>query len=81
MAYIEAMNITKSYGRKNVVLKDASFQASQGEYIAIVGANGCGKSTLLNIIFGIVKANKEEDPELPVIGGLAKSIFGKQIGE
>lgn len=36
---------------------------------------------ILAIIFGIVKANKEEDPELPVIGGLAKSIFGKQIGE
>lgn len=34
---------------------------------------------ILAIIFGIVKANKEEDPELPVVGGLAKSIFGKQI--
>ena len=57
MAYIEAMNITKSYGRKNVVLKDASFQASQGEYIAIVGANGCGKSTLLGILSGSLKAD------------------------
>ncbi len=34
---------------------------------------------ILAIIFGIVKANKEEDPELPVVGELAKSIFGKQI--
>ena len=33
------------------------------------------------IIMGIVKANKEEDPELPVIGGVAKSIFGKKIEE
>lgn len=31
------------------------------------------------MIMGIVKANKEEDPELPVVGGIAKSIFGKQI--
>lgn len=34
---------------------------------------------IIGIIMGIAKANKEEDPELPVIGGLAKSIFGKQI--
>lgn len=34
---------------------------------------------ILAIIMGIVKANKEEDPELPVVGGIAKSIFGKAI--
>lgn len=34
---------------------------------------------ILGIIMGISKANKNEDPELPVIGGIAKSIFGKKI--
>ncbi len=34
---------------------------------------------IVAIIIGIVKANKEEDPELPVIGGIAKSIFSKAI--
>lgn len=34
---------------------------------------------IVGIIMGIAKANKEEEPELPVIGGVAKSIFGKQI--
>ncbi len=33
------------------------------------------------VIIGIVKANKEEDPELPVVGKLAMSIFGKKIDE
>ena len=33
------------------------------------------------IIIGIVKANKDEDPELPVVGNIAKSIFGKKIDE
>lgn len=33
------------------------------------------------MIMGIVKANKEEDPELPIIGGIAKSIFSKKIEE
>lgn len=44
-------------------------------------------STLLNvvyflgIIFGIVKANKGEEPELPVVGDIAKNLFKKQIEE
>ena len=33
------------------------------------------------VIIGIVKANKDEDPELPVVGNIAKSIFGKKIEE
>ena len=33
------------------------------------------------IIMGIIKANKEEDPELPVVGNIAKSIFSKKIEE
>lgn len=36
---------------------------------------------IIGMIMGIVKASKEEDPELPVIGGIAKSIFGKKIEE
>lgn len=36
---------------------------------------------LVLVIIGIVKANKEEDPELPVIGKVAMSIFGKKIDE
>lgn len=31
------------------------------------------------IIMGIVKAAKDQEPELPVIGDIAKSIFKKQI--
>lgn len=34
---------------------------------------------IIGIIMGIAKANKEEDPELPGIGGVTKSIFGKKI--
>ena len=33
------------------------------------------------IVIGIVKVNKNEDPELPVVGGIAKSIFSKKIDE
>ena len=33
------------------------------------------------VIIGIVKANKEEDPELPVVGKIAMSMFSKKIDE
>ena len=36
---------------------------------------------LVLIILGIVKVCKEENPELPVIGNIAKSLFSKKIEE
>ena len=33
------------------------------------------------VIMGIIKANNEQNPEIPVIAGIAKSIFGKKIDE
>lgn len=37
---------------------------------------------IVGAIMGIVKAYKEEEnPELPLVGGLTKSIFGKKIDE
>jgi len=34
---------------------------------------------LLLMIFGVVKAYKEEDPELPVVNSIAMSLFKNQI--
>lgn len=36
---------------------------------------------IIGMVMGIAKANKEEDPELPVVSSIAKSIFGKKIEE
>ena len=46
MAYYEVKNISKSFG-KNQVLKDISFSLEKGEVISIIGRSGGGKTTLL----------------------------------
>ena len=56
MAFIEVTDISKKYGRKQV-LTDINFTAEKGDCIGIVGANGCGKSTLLKILQGGLKPN------------------------
>ncbi len=48
---VEARNISKSYGEKNV-FKNLDFDILRGESIAFVGKNGEGKSTLVKAITG-----------------------------
>jgi len=50
---IRVSNLNKSYGAKNKVLKDVSFELPDTGFICIVGPSGCGKTTLLNAIGGL----------------------------
>jgi len=50
-------NISFGYTSKEV-LKNISFKANKGDYIALVGESGCGKSTLLEIIYGLLHIEK-----------------------
>ena len=50
---LDLRNINKSYGTGQIsvpALRDVSFQAEEGEYIAIMGPSGSGKTTLMNIL-------------------------------
>jgi ABC-2 type transport system ATP-binding protein len=53
---IKIEQIQKRYKGKQV-LQDASFEASGGQCIGILGANGTGKSTLLSILAGVLKGD------------------------
>lgn len=56
---IELKHITKVFNRGQVnevtALTDLHLQISEGEFIALIGANGSGKTTFLNIISGAVQ--------------------------
>jgi ABC-type branched-subunit amino acid transport system ATPase component len=46
--------VSKSFDG-NLVLRNVSFTAREGEILGIIGPNGAGKTTLLNIISGFLK--------------------------
>ncbi|MEZ4816297.1 MAG: ATP-binding cassette domain-containing protein [Bdellovibrionota bacterium] len=56
---IEAKNISKSYGPKQVI-KDFSLFLSPGSRVGILGINGAGKSTLLRLLLVLEKPDQGE---------------------
>ena len=46
---IKIENLSKKFG-ENIVIKDFSYEITDGAMVAITGKSGCGKSTLLNIL-------------------------------
>ena len=47
---LEVKNLTKSYDKTKIVLKNISFSLEKGEVVVIVGPSGCGKSTFLRCL-------------------------------
>lgn len=66
MKVVELMNITKKYGKQEV-LNSFSLDVDKGKCLAIMGESGSGKSTIAKIIIGLEKQNS----------GIVK-IFGKE---
>ncbi|MFO0550451.1 MAG: ABC transporter ATP-binding protein [Polyangiaceae bacterium] len=49
---ISARNLTKSFGSRKIV-DDVSFEAKEGEFVALLGPSGGGKSTVLRVVAGL----------------------------
>ncbi len=68
MAFLEVKNITKSFG-KTQVLKDVGFEMEKGEIVAMLGSSGGGKTTLLRCL------NFLETPDSGMICVDGKQVF------
>ncbi|WP_377866725.1 ABC transporter ATP-binding protein [Bacillus sp. R86525] len=51
-------NVSFSYNGKDEVLKNISFEARQGETVALVGHTGSGKSSIMNVLFQFYEFQK-----------------------
>jgi len=53
---VNVRGVTKRFGDR-VALRDVSFEAGDGELVAVIGPNGAGKTTLLSIVGGLLRAD------------------------
>ena len=57
MDVIELKEVGKSF-KKNIILRDVSFNVSQGDVFGIVGPSGSGKSVLIKMLIGFLEPDK-----------------------
>ena len=72
MKLIQAVEITKNYGRKAAVNR-VNFEVHSGEIAGLLGQNGAGKSTAFSMVIGMIKPDHgkvffrgEDITEMPI---------------
>ncbi|MFC4598287.1 ABC transporter ATP-binding protein [Cohnella hongkongensis] len=74
-------NVTFAYNGEDHVLKNISFEARQGETVALVGHTGSGKSSILNLLLGFYEPSSGKITIDGVdISALSKQELRKHMG-
>lgn len=60
MSGVILKNITKLFGKDNLVIDNVNLEIKDKEFFTIVGPSGCGKSTILNMIAGLEEVSSGE---------------------
>ncbi|MFZ2098847.1 MAG: ABC transporter ATP-binding protein [Anaerolineales bacterium] len=68
MAFLEINNVSKSFAKDSVAVKDFNLNVEQGELVSFLGPSGCGKTTTLRMVAGF---------ETPTTGRI--TIKGKDV--
>jgi phospholipid/cholesterol/gamma-HCH transport system ATP-binding protein len=74
---IEVNNLRKSFGTQEV-LRDISFNLSEGENLAVLGKSGTGKTVLIKCIVGLLYADAGT---IQVLGKKINSLRPKEMRE
>ena len=83
MAILEIKNLTKSFG-KTEVLKGVDFSMEKGEVVSVIGSSGSGKTTFLRCINFLEKADKGTiifDGDVIFDDSAEKGLSAKEIRE
>ena len=80
MAILQAKNLAKSYGPRQIV-KDVSMTIESGQIVGLLGPNGAGKTTCFYMIVNLVNADQgqviiddQDITDLPMHGRAQKGI-------
>ncbi|MCB5410763.1 ABC transporter ATP-binding protein [Pseudogemmobacter faecipullorum] len=59
MSNLTLRNVVKRYGKTEVV-RGASFEIAEGEFVSLLGPSGCGKTTILRMVAGLLEPSSGE---------------------
>ncbi len=57
---IEFKNISKSYDKKHLILKNINFKIKSGEFVVLIGESGCGKTTTMKLVNRLIDPTEGE---------------------